>query len=165
MLICGVPMKNIGLWVAGVVVVAGIGWFVWKVATAPVLSDEDLQRQELASCVQHNGVGMHIHPELSITIKGEKMEIPANTGITGGCMHPIHTHDDSGMLHLEFKTPRDVKVSEFFEMWGKRFDSECILDNCNGPDGTVKMKVNGQESTEFGNAVMRDHDQIEIVFE
>ncbi len=146
-------MKNLGWWVVGIVVVAGIGWFVWKAATAPVLSDEDLQRQELASCIQHNGVGMHIHPEITITVKGEKMEIPANIGIEGGCMHPIHTHDGSGMLHLEFKKPRDVRLSEFFEIWGKQFE------------GNMKMKVNGQENMEFGNYMMHDHDQIEIVFE
>ena len=80
-------------------------------------------------------------------------------------MHPIHTHDSTGMLHLEFNEPRDVKLSEFFEIWGKRFDSQCILENCNGDQGTVKMRVDGQESTEFGNYMMRDGDQIEIVFE
>ena len=159
-------MKNIGWWILGVVVVGGgIGWFGWKVATAPVMTDEDIRKQELAACIQHGGISMHIHPELTITIKGEPVPIPANVGIEGNCMHPIHTHDSSGVIHLEFKNPRDVKLSEFFEIWGKRFDSECILDNCNGPEGTVKMKINGQESTEFGNAVMHDHDHIEISFE
>lgn len=55
---------------------------------------------------------------------------------------------------MEFKKPRDVKLSEFFEIWGKPFDGQA-----------VKMKVNGQENTEFGNYMMRDHDRIEIVFE
>lgn len=148
-------MKNIGWWVlGGIIVGGGLGWFGWKVATAPVMSDEDVRRQELASCVQHNGVGMHIHPELTITVKGEKTEIPANTGIDSGCMRPIHTHDNSGKLHLEFKKSRDVKLSEFFEIWGKPFDWR-----------GAKMTVNGQENTEFGNYVMRDHDRIEIMFQ
>lgn len=147
-------MKNIGWWILGVIVVGGgVGWFGWKVATAPVLSDEDMRKQELAGCVQHDGKGVHIHPELAIRIQGENFEIPANVGIDS-CMHPIHTHDNSGTLHLEFKKPRDVKLSEFFEIWGKSFDWQ-----------GAKMTVNGQESTEFGNYVMRDHDQIEIVFD
>lgn len=148
-------MKNAGWWVLGAVVIgAGVGWLGWKVAMAPVLSDEDMRKQELASCVQHDGKGMHIHPELTITIKGEKIEIPANTGIDSGCMHPIHTHDNSGTLHLEFKKIREVKLSEFFEIWGKPFDWQ-----------GARMTVNGQENTEFGNYVMRYYDQIEIVFE
>lgn len=118
------------------------------------MSDEDVRRQELAGCVQHGGAGMHIHPHLTITVKGEPMEIPANIGIEGSCMHPIHTHDSSGTLHLEFKKPRGVKVGEFFEIWGKPLDKQ-----------GATMTVNGQESTEFGDYVMHDQDQIEIIFE
>lgn len=139
-------------WAAVPIVLAG--YFVWRVATSPVLSEEGRRRQELAACVQHTGVGMHIHPQLTVTMKGEKMEVPANTGIEGGCMHPIHTHDNSGRLHLEFKKPHEVKLGEFFEIWGKPLEKEGLT-----------MKVNGQDSTEFDNYVMHDHDEIELSYE
>lgn len=159
-------MKKIGWWIGGAIIIGGpIGWFAWKVATSPVLSSDDLRRQELAGCVQHNGIGTHIHPVLTIRLKGERVEIPENTGIDSDCMHPIHTHDNSGTLHLEFPKPRDVRLKEFFEIWGKRFDSQCIFEHCNGSEGTVKMTVNGQPNTEFGEYVMHDHDQIEIMYE
>lgn len=141
--------------------IGGIGWFVWEAMTSPILSDEDAQKQELASCVQHNGVGIHIHPELTIRVKGESLVIPANIGIDNGCMHPIHTHDDSGKIHLEFKKARDVRLGEFFEMWGKKLDAQCVGEAC----GMVKMTVNGQSSTELGNLVMHDLDQIELSVE
>lgn len=124
--------------------------------------------------------GIHWHPELSIMIKGEKQVIPANTGIgmqyAGNpqydpmmTMANMHTHDASGQLHWEVMkgpvTGEDVRLGLFFALWGKKFTSECIFDSCNGPDGTVKMLVNGAENTEFENYQIRDGDKIEILYE
>lgn len=117
------------------------------------------------ACVQHTGIGMHIHPHLAVILKGEAQTIPANVGIDAGCMHPIHTHDDSGTLHLEFPTTQDVRLGQFFEIWGKTFSSQCIFDWCTGEEGTVTMTVNGQENTEFENYMMKDGDRIEIRYE
>ncbi len=45
------------------------------------------------------------------------------------------------------------------------FNSDCILDNCNGLNGTLKMYVNGSENTEFNHYMPSDGDEIKIVFE
>lgn len=118
-------------------------------------------------CVQHQGsIRMHIHPRLKIVIKNKEEVIPANIGIVSPtCMRPIHTHDASGTLHLEFPKPRDVRLAEFFTIWGKPFNSNQILEFTNGPEGQVKMLVNGQENTEFENYIMKDLDRIEIRYE
>lgn len=112
--------------------------------------------------------GLHWHPELSISIKGTPQEIPANLGI-GAVHNPIHTHDSTGVLHLEFEglrvTKDDVRLGKFFKLWGKQFTSTCILDTCNGPEGQVKMTVNGKPNTEYDQYIMRDKDKIEILFE
>lgn len=104
---------------------------------------------------------------LSIYINGEKKEIPANLGI--GAIHkPIHTHDATGVIHMEMQglvTKEDTKLGNFFVIWGKQFNSNCIFDTCNGDVGTVKMTVNGQESYEFEDHLMKDGDKIEIRFE
>lgn len=116
-------------------------------------------------CIQHRGVGMHIHPHLRIVIHGEEVKIPTNIGITPDCMQPIHTHDETGTIHLEFPTWQDVKLVSFFRVWGKTFNRDCIFDKCNGEEGKVKMLVNGRENFEFENYVMRDGDDIVIIFE
>lgn len=111
--------------------------------------------------------GIHWHPTLTILVKGQKQEITPNIGI-GGVHQPIHTHDNSGTLHLEVKglvTKDEIKLAKFFQIWGKQFNSNCIFDKCNGPDGTVKMLVNGQENKEFENYQMKDGDRIEIKYE
>lgn len=108
--------------------------------------------------------GIHWHPQLSIYIKGKQQEIPKNLGI-GGVHQPVHTHDSSGTLHLEVQglvTKDETKLGRFFQIWGKKFSSECAVDECGGK-GT--MLVNGKENKEFENYKMRDKDNIEIRYE
>ena len=124
--------------------------------------------------------GIHWHPELSITIKGEKQLIPANIGIGmqyAGYplydpmmrMTDVHTHDALGTLHWEVMEgpvkKEDVRLGNFFAIWGKKFDETCIFESCNGPEGTMTMLVNGKENTEFQNYLVNDKDKIEIRYE
>ncbi len=134
--------------------VAGIGWLL--------KFRHPLQNQEIISV---NGI--HWHPELEIFIKGQKQEIPANIGL-GITENPIHTHDATGILHLEFGgvvTKENIKLGNFFKVWEKIFNKDCVFTYCNGPDGKLKMTVNGKESDKFENYEMRDKDKIEIRYQ
>ena len=111
--------------------------------------------------------GLHWHPKLTIYIKGVKQEIPEGIGLSP-IEQPIHTHDVTGTIHIEFAglvKKEDLKLGQFFKIWGKQFNSNCIFDKCNGTEGKVKMLVNGQENQEFENYPMRDGDNIEIRYE
>lgn len=119
----------------------------------------------LSSCVVHGGsLGMHIHPILTIKLLGEEQKIPADIGVTPTCMRPVHTHDETGTLHLEYPRQTDVKLSEFFRVWGKTFSKEQILDQKVDENHEIKVTVNGQETTEFENLIMGDGDQIVIEY-
>ncbi len=109
-------------------------------------------------------IGLHWHPKVTITIKGKKQEIPANLGISG-IHQPVHTHDSSGTLHLEVSglvTKDETKLGRFFQIWGKKFSSECLVDECGGK---VTMLVNGKGNKDFENYLMKDKDNIEIRYE
>lgn len=113
--------------------------------------------------------GIHWHPRLSVYIKGQKQEIPANFGL-GAVRQPIHTHEDAkdGILHMEMEglvTKDETKLANWFKIWGKQFNSNCIFDKCNGGEGTVKMLVNATENKEFENYLMKDGDNIEVRYE
>ena len=114
--------------------------------------------------------GLHWHPRVTVSIKGEKQEIPANLGL--GAVHgKIHTHDTDnkeGVIHMEMQgvvTKDDTKLAHFFQAWGKQFNSTQLFDKTNGADGSVKMLVNGQNNTEFENYLMKDGDKIEVRYE
>lgn len=111
--------------------------------------------------------GLHWHADLQILIKGEKQDIPSGIGI--GAVHlPIHTHDDKDVIHMEFQgavRARDLQLGQFFKNWKKSFSSQCIFDQCNGADGSLKMLVNGKENMDFESYQMKDEDKIEIIYD
>jgi len=131
-----------------VVVGGSVGVFVWYLASRPPVPEgEIVSRNEL-----------HWHPELAIYVKGVKQEIPADIGI-GAVHQPIHTHDATGTLHLEFQglvRKHDITLGQFFKNWGRDMQSF---------GGNVKMTVDGEENTEFENYVMQDKDKVELRFE
>ena len=109
-----------------------------------------------STCVSHGGLGMHIHPTLKIIVNGEEQPIPANIGIpNAACMRPVHTHDATGMIHIESVEIRDFPLKDFFSVWGKDFRDF----------GTeVSMTINGVENTDFENYIIRDKDEIVLTY-
>ena len=147
-------MKNILLIGVGVAIllVGGVWW-------SKSLSSSD---PNLVSAT-----GLHWHPQIEIYIKGERKQIPANVGI-GAVHNPLHTHADMPIIHMEFDgkvTLDDTRLGNFFDVWGKEFNADQIFEYQNGPDGMLRMFVNGAENTEFENYHMRDGDRIEIRYE
>ena len=133
-----------------------MGAIAWYIATRPPIVEAEVVSRS----------GLHWHPELRISIKGKTQDIPENLGI--GVRHnPIHTHDRDSVFHLEFQglvTMDNLRLREFFKVWSKRFNRICIFEYCNGPEGNVKMLVNGEENREFESYVMKDRDKIEITY-
>ena len=64
----------------------------------------------------------HWHPSLTIYVKGQRQEIPANIGI-GAVHQPMHTHSEDasqGVIHLEFAGAAkndEIKLSRFLQTW------------------------------------------------
>ncbi len=113
-----------------------------------------------------NSTAIHWHTNLTIKINGTFYEIPHNIGIVGGETNSVHTHDEHGIIHMEITEPTEenIKLGYFFSVWGKKFDDRCIFEYCNSENKTVKMLVNGQENTKFGNYTMADGDSISIEY-
>ncbi len=71
---------------------------------------------------------IHIHPYLRIQIEGTNLVIPAEVGYLqgGNCVEPMHTHDTSGIVHIE--TPQTLAslnftLSDFFKVWAATYSS------------------------------------------
>ena len=147
-------MKKSYIWII-VVIVLFAGAIIWS--RYAVKNDKDIVSKE----------GLHWHSKMSITINGEKIAIPPNIGITPYVHSPVHTHDEElGTIHMEFTglvKKDNLHLEKFFEAWGKRFDIQCIFDNCSR-NGTISMKVNSVPNSEYGEYVMHDGDLIEIDF-
>ncbi len=146
--------KGMWVWVVAIIVTAVIGFGIYKyLFTGPV--DGNLAADPLKSCVNHAG-GMHIHPDLSISIDGAAQEIPANIGVSVACMRPVHTHDSTGIIHVEFPRKHDFTLRDFFTVWDEPFNKEGY---------SVTMTVNDEASSEYENLILRDGDRIKLDYQ
>jgi hypothetical protein len=101
----------------------------------------------------------HIHVWLGLWVNGQEVALPMGAGMvnpgpavsgfinTATCFYHIHTHDQSGIVHVEDPDPQGVPITQslytlkdFFDIWG-------ITVNANqfGPyTGPVRVFTSGQ---------------------
>jgi hypothetical protein len=110
----------------------------------------------------------HVHAHLDVFVNGRPVVVPAGIGIdldnaavrsdkgpngvvigTGltqecdqPCISPLHTHDLSGLLHTETKTPSPNRLGQFFTEWAVRLTGDCVGGYCK-PDVPIKIYVDG----------------------
>jgi len=104
----------------------------------------------------------HFHVHITLYVDGRKTPIPSQVGIDPSTqtLAAIHTHDDTGIIHMEagekhFAPP----LQDVFNVWGVRFNAQCIGGYCGG----VEMWVNGHPNTQLGSLTLHEHDVITIV--
>ncbi len=105
-------------------------------------------------CIDEDKVVQHIHAHLEVTVDRQHLAIPAKVGITGSCAHPIHTHDDSGLVHVESNVVKPYFLEDFLSNWGKSFDNYVFAG------GTV----NGIAIDNYRRVVLKDGQRIVLEF-
>ncbi|HEX2583678.1 MAG TPA: hypothetical protein VHL14_01000 [Steroidobacteraceae bacterium] len=66
----------------------------------------------------------HVHAHLSIFLNGEQLAVPSHIGIvetspTSHCNYATHTHDHTGMLHVEAPAAGLFTLGQVFALWGQ----------------------------------------------
>jgi hypothetical protein len=61
----------------------------------------------------------HIHALVSIYQDGIRLALPDSIGRGGGCAYEMHTHDVSGVMHIETDVPKVFTLGQFFALWGQ----------------------------------------------
>ncbi len=56
-----------------------------------------------------------------------RQPVPANIGLAPNCNRPLHTHDDTGAIHVETDENRNYFLNDFFLIWGKTLNSSGIF--------------------------------------
>jgi hypothetical protein len=89
---------------------------------------------------------VHIHMHIDVFVHGKAVTVPANVGVNtaGGYLSPIHTHDDTGLIHVESPTHRVYTLGEFFDVWGVRFTPRCIGGPCDHGADRLRVFVGGK---------------------
>jgi hypothetical protein len=111
----------------------------------------------------------HIHAHLDIFVDGKPFIVPSQIGIDpeGRCLYWLHTHDDSGIIHIESPTEREFTIGNFIEIWKKTLgNTELFGSNINDTNRIVNAYVNGVNvplSTDFRNIGIKAHDEIALI--
>lgn len=122
-----------------------------------------------------NPMVIHIHPQLSVLVGENSLTVPAQIGIDPSlwkdhtldefgmqsmpemnmsAMSPLHTHDNSGIIHVESMVNRNYTLEEFLNIWG-----------LNIGDKTVELTVNGKPITDFRNHILSDGEEIRLAIQ
>jgi hypothetical protein len=124
------------------------------------------------SSLSAQGTKLHIHQHLDIFVNGKHVTVPALIGIyangdpsQGGFFVELHTHDSSGIMHLESPNRNTFTLGQFVGVWGVRLSKQCIGGYCAKPGTPLKFYVNGKPY--LGNPndiVLHQHDEYAIVY-
>jgi hypothetical protein len=114
----------------------------------------------------------HFHAHLSLFHRGEQIAVPYGIGIVkpfkvergfvgeGSGYYWLHTHDATGIIHIEAPDERPYTLGNFFDIWGQPLKS----DNAAGLRGKVRAYVDGKlYRGDPRSIVLKPHEQITLV--
>jgi len=110
------------------------------------------------------GTKIHIHQHLDIFVNGKHIAVPQGIGIYDGqYLTELHTHDTSGVMHVESPTKREFTLGDFFGVWGVRLTDRCIGGYCQ-PQTPWRVYVNGLKyPADPAGLVLKKHQEIAMV--
>ncbi|MDQ2680569.1 MAG: hypothetical protein M3Y21_06065 [Candidatus Eremiobacteraeota bacterium] len=96
-------------------------------------------------CQATEQVALHIHAHLALYDHGVQREVPRFIGFASksNCLYWLHTHDPSGIIHVESPEFRDFTLGNFFHIWGEPLTSSQVA----GFKGPITAYINGSKYT------------------
>jgi hypothetical protein len=103
----------------------------------------------------------HIHSILKIEIDEKPIVIPGGIGIIPEkCIYWLHTHDDTGTIHIESPLEQTFTLGQFLKIWQTFDNSQVIQDIANNILNVTKFDANGKQIdgiTDYRDIELRDN--------
>ncbi len=123
------------------------------------------------ACSAGEQVAYHIHAHLAIFVNGHTEVVPRGIGIPGPeqvqsgfvvggkCYYWLHTHDNTGIIHIESPTKRLYTLGQFFDIWGQPLSNHQV----GSATGVVTVFVNGHRySGDPRSITLTPHEVIQL---
>jgi hypothetical protein len=111
------------------------------------------------------GSAIHIHSLLHVYVHGQEEPLATNIGVSNQELAPLHTHDSSGIIHVESADRRSFDLGEFLDVWGVRLSQSCLGGYCVGGKDKLQAFVDGKRWTgRLGDIPLKDHEVIVLAF-
>jgi hypothetical protein len=113
----------------------------------------------------------HIHAHLTFIANGVQRAIPLAIGVkdaftvqnfvvAAGCFYWLHTHDATGIIHVEAPVTTTFNLGQFFAIWGQPLSRS----NIGGFSGTVTAYVDSTKyDGDLGAVDFQAHKQITLI--
>jgi len=162
-----------GVVLVAVVAIAVVGGVGGDGASSPsggstASTSTELVRNTKAAGVpllDQEGLATHIHTSLVVMVDGKRKTVPAYIGIDtdGGKIAALHTHDTSGLIHLESaKENDDYTLEQFLTVWGMPKDAagRCAFFGATNP---CTITVTSKDSGTVGlDTKLKDYDTLTL---
>jgi hypothetical protein len=114
-------------------------------------------------------LAVHYHAHLDVIVDGEKVLVPPYLGyvIEGSesSLAPLHTHDDTGLIHIENDVPAEFLLGQVFVEWGVRFTPDCLGPYCSSQGKELAVFVNGKRyAGDPTRLVLKSHQEIAVEY-
>ena len=109
--------------VVAVVALAVVGLIIFAVIQSQAPANAAYPPIDKVSCLSTEQSGTHIHAHVSIYMNGTSTPIPANVGIApdSSCLYWLHTHDSTGVIHIEAPSGSSSTFGNFLDIWEQKF--------------------------------------------
>ncbi len=113
--VSGVPVKLRAI--AGVI--AGLVLIHLAVQISAAYGAADGKPIAGIQCERDEYGDFHIHAHLDIFVDGKPYAVPELIGIIPAekCLYWMHTHDGTGLIHIEAPRTRAFTLGQFFDIW------------------------------------------------
>ena len=153
--------------VVGAGLIGGIIFYNINQSQTPAVSDNPVYPAvDGIACQTNEQLAYHIHAHVSIYINGKLVSIPQGVGIAtdGSCLYWLHTHDTTGVIHIESPTQKNYTLGNFFDEWSQRFSSLSYPSELDLTSGW-QIWVNGKPySGDFRNIQLTAHELITLAY-
>ena len=117
------------------------------------------------SLAQMETLDVHYHSHLDISDEGRPVLVPGQIWIGASALSPLHTHDPTGIVHVEAPSAARFTLGQVFTEWNVRLGSNCVGGLCADAGHQLRFFGNGAIYTgDPTQLVLTPHEEIAIVY-
>ena len=102
----------------------------------------------LKQCIDNRDTKYKISATLELVVDKQKVEIPANVGISEGCKKALYTLSNDGVIYAEWDEKYNFEIGQF--LWEYKFPLRDM------DESKSRILVNGIESPDFIHTKLED---------
>src|SRR5262249_8298720 len=108
----------------------------------------------------------HIHAHLDVYVDGKKETVPQYVGIDPlrGVFASLHTHDTTGIVHVEAARKRDFTLGQFFAVWGVKLTKDQLGPFSDGGGKQVRVFAGGKPVSDPFHLALTPHEEIAVTY-